>query len=406
MFVDSSKSNFYLTAGMRRDRQLGQLVARTPHLGDRHLANGHPAIAHSGADYDLLGQLRVDDPNVSSPPGLGSNVFKDRGALERSDLAGPAAALTNPVDNDAAGWDRNPAVNKVLLVTRPLSSFSIQLLDQGVGIDDLTVTIGRFVIQRTVGGVTTTLEPGIEYTLSYDSTQKIVTLVPVEGVWINGTYTIVINNSSQPIRDLAGNNLQPNEANGSTQFTIQLTDTATSTWQNPANKYDVNADGIVSGLDVLLIINRLLDGGAGPLPPVATVPPYLDVSGNGSLEPLDALQIINFLNSANRRAAGRAGRRRGRRFVRARRRALAAQALAAESLVSTTTTVSTGSTIPGTAPARARPGLQLVAGRQRRCLCRSAGGRPDHLAGQHHQRDCGQHRRGRRRLGRRRLGFV
>jgi len=344
LFVDSSKGNFYLVASsVAIDSSVNSLQER-PTLANVTAPMGIPQSPIQAPEFDLLGQLRVDDPNVSSPPGLGSNVFKDRGSLERSDLAGPAAALTNPVDNDAAGWDRNTTLNKVLLVSRPLSSFSIQLLDQGVGIDDLTVTIGKFVIQRTVGGVTTTLEPGIEYTLSYDSTQKIVTLVPVQGVWVNGTYTIVMNNSSQPIRDLAGNNLLANEANGSTQFTIQLTDTATSTWQNPANKYDVNADGIVSGLDVLQIINRLLAGGAGPLPPVATVPPFLDVSGNGSLEPLDALQIINFLNSASAAplAAPAAATADDSSVPAAAPQA--AQALAAESLVNTTSTVSTGST--------------------------------------------------------------
>ena len=36
-------------------------------------------------DRDVFGQLRVDDPNVSTPSGQGSNVFKDRGAQDRAD---------------------------------------------------------------------------------------------------------------------------------------------------------------------------------------------------------------------------------------------------------------------------------------------------------------------------------
>ena len=116
-------------------------------------------------------------------------------------------------------------------------------------------------------------------------------------MWINGTYTIMMNNSVSRSKTWPATRCRPTRPSGNTQFTIQLTDTATSPWQNPTNKYDVNADGIVSGLDVFRIINRLLDGQAGPLPLVPPVPPYLDVSGNGSLEPLDALQIINYLNS-------------------------------------------------------------------------------------------------------------
>jgi hypothetical protein len=250
------------------------------------------------SDFDLLGQLRVDDPSVPSPPGLGSNVFKDRGALERSDFLGPFASLVNPVDNDAALRDRNSLINKVRLVARPLPFFTIQLNDGGLGVDDATVKAEKFAIQRTVGNVTTNLVPGVDYLLAYDNTNKIATLFPTQGVWTNGVYTITLDNSAQAIKDQAGNNLQPNEASGVTQFVVELAATAVSSWQNPRNRYDVDDNGMVAGLDVLLIINRLLPPGQiGPLPAVPVVPPYIDVSGNGSLEPLDALQVINFLNT-------------------------------------------------------------------------------------------------------------
>jgi hypothetical protein len=121
--------------------------------------------------------------------------------------------------------------------------------------------------------------------------------VPLQGIWTNGTYTITLNNSTNSIKDLAGNALQPNNANGVTQFVIQQVDTAPSPWQNPHNKYDVNNDGIVSGLDALQIINRLLQNQGGTLVPPAIVPPYVDVNGDGVLSAIDALQVINFLNT-------------------------------------------------------------------------------------------------------------
>ena len=55
----------------------------------------------------LVGQLRADDPSVSPPGGIGQNIFKDRGALERADFIGPAAILLDPIDNDALGIDRD-----------------------------------------------------------------------------------------------------------------------------------------------------------------------------------------------------------------------------------------------------------------------------------------------------------
>ncbi len=63
----------------------------------------------------MVGQLRVDDPDVAPPAGQGQNVFKDRGALDRADFVGPAAILLNPIDNDALGIDQDSADSVVQL---------------------------------------------------------------------------------------------------------------------------------------------------------------------------------------------------------------------------------------------------------------------------------------------------
>lgn len=73
-----------------------------------------------------------------------------------------------------------------------------------------------------------------------------------------------------------------------------------SAWQNPAHVGDVNGDGYVSPLDLLIIINLLNKHGSGPLPmpsPLNKPPPYVDVDGNGERSPLDALVLINCLNN-------------------------------------------------------------------------------------------------------------
>ncbi|RLS70315.1 MAG: hypothetical protein DWH99_10830 [Planctomycetota bacterium] len=71
-------------------------------------------------------------------------------------------------------------------------------------------------------------------------------------------------------------------------------------YQNPSNKFDVDNDGSISPLDVLLIINLLnakgasisVDGLPGP-------PDYVDVNGDNHVDPLDVLETINFINSRN-----------------------------------------------------------------------------------------------------------
>ncbi|MEX0978350.1 MAG: dockerin type I domain-containing protein, partial [Pirellulales bacterium] len=298
LFVDPSKRNFYLAEDSRAIDSSVNSVQERSALFSTTGALGIPPLPIQAPETDLLGQLRVDDPSVPTPPGLGSNIFKDRGALERADFIGPTAALVNPIDNDPAGLDRNQQANRVVLVNRQLTDFRIQLLDGvGVGIDDSTVDISKFVITRTIGTTTTPLTPNFDYVMAYDTNSKIVRFIPAQGIWINGTYTISldnVNNSADPIKDLADNALQANEP-PATQFVIQLTDSIVSPWQNPINRFDVNADGIVAGLDLLLIINRILAGQTGPLPLVAVVPPYIDVSGDGSLSLVDAINVINHI---------------------------------------------------------------------------------------------------------------
>jgi hypothetical protein len=71
-------------------------------------------------------------------------------------------------------------------------------------------------------------------------------------------------------------------------------------WQNPLNHLDVSADGSVSPLDALLVINFLNSGRRGvlpmPKPGEFAPPPFVDVNGDDTLAPLDALLVINQLN--------------------------------------------------------------------------------------------------------------
>ncbi len=70
-------------------------------------------------------------------------------------------------------------------------------------------------------------------------------------------------------------------------------------WQNEANATDANADGSVSPVDALVIINYINEHGSGslPVPPPTAIVLYYDTNGDGSVSPVDVLMIINLLNS-------------------------------------------------------------------------------------------------------------
>ncbi len=85
----------------------------------------------------------------------------------------------------------------------------------------------------------------------------------------------------------------------------------TSVWSNGFTRLDVDANGLVTPRDVLLIVNELNrdvlanDDGSLPIPPPdpppppfesPLPPPFFDTNGDGFLTPRDALAIINQLN--------------------------------------------------------------------------------------------------------------
>ncbi len=79
-------------------------------------------------------------------------------------------------------------------------------------------------------------------------------------------------------------------------------------WRNPALHEDVNDDGHVTSLDVLLLIVDINRGGIRTLPSVhqsdETPAPFLDVTGDNSLAPMDVLSVIACLNSIERASEG------------------------------------------------------------------------------------------------------
>jgi hypothetical protein len=79
---------------------------------------------------------------------------------------------------------------------------------------------------------------------------------------------------------------------------------------NLSNRYDVNSDGFVSPIDVLILVNLMNQGQGGALggnegEGESGENYYVDVDSDGFLSPLDALMVVNELNA--RRGGGSGG---------------------------------------------------------------------------------------------------
>ncbi len=86
---------------------------------------------------------------------------------------------------------------------------------------------------------------------------------------------------------------------GSTSITISAA-AAEGELTNPTNRLDVNADGNVTPIDPLIVVNYLNRAGAEG----ESTNMFVDVTGDGHVSPVDALELINYLN---RRGVGAAG---------------------------------------------------------------------------------------------------
>lgn len=116
-----------------------------------------------------------------------------------------------------------------------------------------------------------------------------------------GTYQVELTPPSasfelvQPSTGLLSSAVVLGTPNTHVDFTLAA---SISPWQNQTSRFDVNNDGLISALDVLVIINEINRNEARPLDGSGLAPiPYYDVDGNRSIEALDVLIVINYINA-------------------------------------------------------------------------------------------------------------
>ena len=164
----------------------------------------------------------MDDSTVSTPPGQGANVFKDRGAIDRADQGDfftPTAELVTPLDNDADGLDSDPNTTVIRLPNGQYEYFSLLLSDEGTGVSPATVNASTVTL--TQNGVQ--LRAGVDFVLGYNAGNYMLLLSPLSEIWEpDSVYVLKLDNTV--IADLAGNKLRSNQPDGGTRFTIILGD--------------------------------------------------------------------------------------------------------------------------------------------------------------------------------------
>ncbi len=125
-------------------------------------------------------------------------------------------------------------------------------------------------------------------TILADQTTATFAITPVDNALTEGTKQVTVTAEG---------------LNFSSAATLSIfDDESVSPWQNAASPFDVNNDGTVAPLDVLLVINQIIRLGVRLLPiPQQAVTAFVDTDGDFFLSPIDVLRVINALN---RRGSG------------------------------------------------------------------------------------------------------
>ncbi len=221
LFIDPASNNYYPAPGSPLiDTALNKLPDRPAFTAVRNPL-GIPNSDLVAPLIDLYGQIRVDDPTQATPPGLGVDIFKDRGAVERADFNGPFAKFVLPTD-DNSSIDLDSGLTRIHLDNQQFpTTLAVDLLDNGIGVDDSKVTSAQFQLRQN--GVL--LVDNVDYFWRYNPSTNRVYFVSVTSFPTDTRYSVAIENSAATrVRDLAGNALAANQTDGTTVFTLLLTD--------------------------------------------------------------------------------------------------------------------------------------------------------------------------------------
>ena len=316
VFVQVPSSTSFSTSGYEVSLSLVTEATEVRFTGVEIAGGAHPAV-FPGQQPTVLGTgktLRVTDFLLSGDASLddGEGLFRalfevDAGVTGSFPLSFEAN-FTNLADRQGSPLPVDGLIGGVITVGAP-TAVEVSISDTSVAEGDVGNVNAVFNVQLSRASDSPVV---VDFRVDDGTATSGEDYLPDQGqiVFAAGqtskTIEVAVIGDSDPEPDeffevalssVSGAVLESDRATG----TILNDDQLSSPWQNPADPLDVNADGTVSPLDALIVINDLNTSGSRPLPaePVEpnVPPPYLDVNGDGFLSPVDALIVINQLNN-------------------------------------------------------------------------------------------------------------
>ncbi|MCA9202466.1 MAG: tandem-95 repeat protein, partial [Planctomycetales bacterium] len=255
------------------------------------------------------------DPILINVLGNDTDPQNDPIVIQSINTTGTIGLVTVNANNTVT-YDPNGQFESLGPNQTAIDTFTYSITDNNGETDSATVTVTVTGLNDAPVAVNDTAQTNRDNSVVI---RVLTNDTDVDGTLNRGTVTITVppaNGTIQPSAVLGELIYTPSQGfvgNDSFRYTVQDNNGTVSNeavvtirvpagpWQNPSNRLDVNADGFVSPIDALLIINRLNSDGAGPLPtPTPTAPPpYYDTNGDGNVSPIDVNLVITELNRVN-----------------------------------------------------------------------------------------------------------
>lgn len=244
--------------------------------------------------FESLGLGNVNNTNVLDVHGAGAQRSDPKIAsatFSRGDFFGPQLDLINienyvllvrtPLEPDAPTLQFETVSQTLYEETRTIAINAISLFaaDRDISVPLIvsgSATQGNdFVIETTL------------LTFPAGATTASITIDLIDDSIEESSETIELTLGSPSVGTLGDQQLH----------TITIIDNDPANWHNEQNPYDVDKNGIVSPVDALAIINTINSSGVRLLDnAIDDHNRDIDVNNDGWVSPLDALQVINFLN--------------------------------------------------------------------------------------------------------------